>query len=241
MSRSVSAQREPKPSPARPRATPDIDLARLESLPSVELRQLWLAHGGRAKSGGGKSDRGRSVQRRIMVREIAYRVQSRRAGGMDKATARLLKQAVRAVLDGREMSSPLKVGDQSARTPGTRAKPPASLTQDQSHPPLASYASSDALASRPTRPSEPTRRTRSVATPAAPPAPLPDGARIIRVWRGRTYEVTVVEDGKAFNYKGKTYRSLSKIAREITGTVWSGPLFFGLTKQARPRAKEGRS
>ena len=52
-------------------------------------------------------------------------------------------------------------------------------------------------------------------------------APIIAKERGKeTHEVKVLSQG--FEYRGETYRSLSKIAREITGTRWSGPLFFGL-------------
>jgi hypothetical protein len=56
------------------------------------------------------------------------------------------------------------------------------------------------------------------------PAP-PTGMKLIRVWRGEVYEVIV--DGEECTYRGKQYSSLSKIAREITGTQWSGPAFFG--------------
>jgi hypothetical protein len=52
------------------------------------------------------------------------------------------------------------------------------------------------------------------------------GARLIRDWNGKSHVVDVVERG--FLYGGNRYRSLSKIAREITGTSWSGPRFFGL-------------
>ena len=55
---------------------------------------------------------------------------------------------------------------------------------------------------------------------------LKSGARLLRTWEGVTHEVLVVEDG--FLWAGKTWRSLSAIAREITGTRWSGPRFFGL-------------
>ena len=54
------------------------------------------------------------------------------------------------------------------------------------------------------------------------------GARLIRAWGGETHEILVVEDG--FVWRGKTWESLSMIAREITGTRWSGPRFFGLDK-----------
>jgi hypothetical protein len=55
---------------------------------------------------------------------------------------------------------------------------------------------------------------------------LKPGTRLMREWQGRTYEVVVLDDG--FSWQGTQYRSLSAIARRITGTVWSGPLFFGL-------------
>lgn len=59
----------------------------------------------------------------------------------------------------------------------------------------------------------------------APPRRLKAGTRLLRTWQGRTYTVTVTDDG--FIWGGMTYRSLSVIARKITGTAWSGPAFFG--------------
>ena len=60
---------------------------------------------------------------------------------------------------------------------------------------------------------------------------LKPGTRLIREWRGRPIEVLVLENG--FEYEGRRYGSLSLIAREITGTRWSGPRFFGLKKAER--------
>jgi hypothetical protein len=60
---------------------------------------------------------------------------------------------------------------------------------------------------------------------------LKSGTRLVREWQGRTYEVLVLDDG--FSWQSTHYPSLSAIARKITGTPWSGPLFFGL-KQNRP-------
>ena len=57
---------------------------------------------------------------------------------------------------------------------------------------------------------------------------LKPGARLVREWHGRTHTVTVREDG--FEYAGLTYLSLTKIAKKITGTHWSGPRFFGLMR-----------
>jgi hypothetical protein len=63
---------------------------------------------------------------------------------------------------------------------------------------------------------------------------LKPGTRLMREWQGRTYEVVVLDDG--FSWQGTQYRSLSAIARKITGTAWSGPLFFGL-KQNRSTSR----
>jgi hypothetical protein len=52
------------------------------------------------------------------------------------------------------------------------------------------------------------------------------GARLVRTWKGATHEITVVERG--FAYRGRRYRSLTEIAKAITGAHWSGPRFFGL-------------
>jgi hypothetical protein len=67
--------------------------------------------------------------------------------------------------------------------------------------------------------------------PALKSAPrINTGTKLIRLWQGRRHEVLASDEG--YDYRGKRYRSLSEIAREITGTRWSGPLFFGL-KQVR--------
>lgn len=55
---------------------------------------------------------------------------------------------------------------------------------------------------------------------------LSPGTRLMREWQGQTHHVTVAAGG--FEYNGKTWRSLSAIARSITGTAWSGPVFFGV-------------
>ena len=52
------------------------------------------------------------------------------------------------------------------------------------------------------------------------------GTRLIREWQGVEHTATVLDDG--FEYQGRRYQSLSAIARAITGTRWSGPLFWGL-------------
>jgi hypothetical protein len=60
------------------------------------------------------------------------------------------------------------------------------------------------------------------------------GTRMVREWQGQLHEVTVTAGG--FDYKNQRYKSLSEIAREITGTRWSGPAFFGLKKRGSKKA-----
>jgi hypothetical protein len=57
------------------------------------------------------------------------------------------------------------------------------------------------------------------------------GTILIREWQGTAHRVTMLDDGVSFN--GKRYRSLSEVAREITGSRWSGPRFFGLRSQVK--------
>jgi Protein of unknown function (DUF2924) len=68
------------------------------------------------------------------------------------------------------------------------------------------------------------QKTGDATMPAG--AELKPGTRLMREWQGRTYDVLVLDGG--FSWQGTRYRSLSAIARKITGTAWSGPLFFGL-------------
>ncbi|NEK24062.1 DUF2924 domain-containing protein [Sulfitobacter sp. JBTF-M27] len=63
------------------------------------------------------------------------------------------------------------------------------------------------------------------------PAKLSAGAHLVRDWNGRTYQVHVTESG--FEMDGKTWSSLSAIAKHITGATWSGPRFFGLNSKAK--------
>ena len=62
------------------------------------------------------------------------------------------------------------------------------------------------------------------------------GTRLMRQWRGRVHVVNV--EGKGYEYKGSRYQSLSEVARLITGTRWSGPLFFGVKRKDAKRTRE---
>jgi DUF2924 family protein len=64
------------------------------------------------------------------------------------------------------------------------------------------------------------------------------GTRLVRQWRDQTHVVNVRE--KSYEYKGYSYQSLSQIARLITGTRWSGPLFFGLKSTQSVKSPEAQ-
>ncbi len=57
------------------------------------------------------------------------------------------------------------------------------------------------------------------------------GTVLIREWRGVDHRVTVLDNDVV--YRGKRYKSLSEVARAITGSRWSGPLFFGLNRRIK--------
>ena len=72
------------------------------------------------------------------------------------------------------------------------------------------------------------------------PTPSPSfkpGTRLVREWKGEIHEIQILEEG--FAWRGYRYTNLSRIAREITGTKWSGPLFFGLKKRPTGKADHG--
>jgi hypothetical protein len=75
---------------------------------------------------------------------------------------------------------------------------------------------------------------------AEPPRRIKPGSVIVREYAGARHEVFVVEGG--FSWQGKSYTSLSVIAKEITGTRWNGWRFFGLTEaqdRSAARARRG--
>jgi hypothetical protein len=65
--------------------------------------------------------------------------------------------------------------------------------------------------------------------------PVP-GTVLRREYQGINYQVMATADGQ-YEFQGRVFPSLSMIAREITGTRWSGPLFFGLRERAVPKSK----
>ena len=78
------------------------------------------------------------------------------------------------------------------------------------------------LAKTADRGSSPRTRMRAQDRPIA-------GTRLLRVWQGVEHSVTVMQTG--FDYQGRSFASLSAVARQITGSRWNGPAFFGLREQ----------
>jgi len=172
-----------------------LDVEHLAGLAISDLRDLWSKHMGRAAP---------PSQKRLLIRELAWRAQERVHGGLDAETRRLLDRAVRAATKGDVPSD--------GEVPVTK------------------------------------RRSRGAAsTIRASSSDLPPATKLSRVWRGVRYEVYVLEGGRRFQYRDRAYGSLSEIAREITGTRWSGPRFFGMTtregvsdEQSKPGNKQRR-
>lgn len=77
---------------------------------------------------------------------------------------------------------------------------------------------------------------RSKSSGSHPPV-LALGTQLVREWNGKPYRVEITENG--FDLDGKTYRSLTAIAKKITGVHWSGPRFFGLTTSKPKKAPAG--
>ena len=68
---------------------------------------------------------------------------------------------------------------------------------------------------------------------------LRPGTRLVRSWQGRTYSVLVTEHG--FVMDDREYPSLSRIAQAVTGTHWSGPRFFGITRRGSAKLEAARA
>jgi Protein of unknown function (DUF2924) len=74
----------------------------------------------------------------------------------------------------------------------------------------------------------------SAESKRAPTRRASAGTLLIRQWHGISHRVTLLDNEVI--YRGRRYKSLSEVARAITGTRWSGPLFFGLKQRAKEAA-----
>ena len=141
----------------------------------------------------------RSRNRRYLIKRLAYRLQEIAEGGLDaESLARIEELAATTPVRQRRAPRRKKV------TVTARAETqPAETTAD---------AGEETLAKKPAKPRD----------PRLPPA----GTVLTRAFSGIDHAVTVRDDG--FEYAGDNYRSLSGVARAITGTSWNGWTFFNL-------------
>ena len=79
-------------------------------------------------------------------------------------------------------------------------------------------------------------RSHGAAKPTQPISLRP-GTRLVREWHGVTHTALIHADG--IEWRGQHYRSLSVVARKITGARWSGPRFFGLDSHSRAGEGDG--
>lgn len=140
----------------------------------------------------------KGIKQGLLMRAVAWHLQQRRLGGLSAESRRVLKVAMRR-LSADHAGRAAVAGIANAATD------------------LAGDASAHSPASRQESGSDPSNAARVMPRP---------GARLMREWNGRMHVIDVIDGG--FCFEGKTYRSLSAIARRITGARWSGPRFFGL-------------
>ncbi len=135
----------------------------------------------------------------LLQRLLAQLLQEQMYGGFSAKAVRKLDEAAGEVIKDPSAVSP------SAQHLSQQSTCPSNSSHS---PPLSRKAA------RPSRPS-PSRQVT-----------LTTGTRLVREWNGRTISVEVVDDH--FVWNDAPYRSLSEIARAVTGTRWSGPRFFGI-------------
>lgn len=175
------------------------ELAELETLSRDELSARWQKQYGCLPP--------TSVRRELLIRSAAWHLQAKRLGGYSAETRRHLKVAM---ADVSKTLADRRADQLAQKADGvTVALADDACSTSRSEPPTAAEARTGKRSS-----SKPKRRD-------APP-----GARLIRDWNGRTHVVDVIEGGYVF--EAKLYSSLTAITRNITGTHWSGPRFFGL-------------
>jgi hypothetical protein len=78
---------------------------------------------------------------------------------------------------------------------------------------------------------ETTRKLDQLAAAKTKTSPVQPGMRLVREWNGKAHVVTIGDD-KVIRWNDREWRSLSEVAKAITGTHWSGPAFFGLKRKA---------
>jgi Protein of unknown function (DUF2924) len=179
MTRTRSGRAAKRPVAAAPGASSPLDasilsiVANLEGLDLNGLRRQWRDH-----LGGGEPPA--HLPRWLLIRVVAYRLQSDAFGDLDRSIRRILRSGK----------------DDRVGAPFDRRAP---QTRDG--------------------------------------VDLKVGALLVREWKGKLERVMILEEGFAWN--GRTFGSLSQIAKAMTGTTWNGHRFFGLRQGKTPAADVG--
>ena len=146
-------------------ASPDLatQLSAVANLDAAKLREEWRRLY--------RAQPPKGISRDLMIRGLAYKLQERAHGGLNRATLHKLKS----------LAQKLEAEGEGALNGSPSLKP---------------------------------------------------GAKLLREWGSETHSVLVLKEG--LEYRGERYRSLSQIARLITGAHWSGPRFFGVKRAPKP-------
>lgn len=182
------------------RTTIEQKVAALGDLSYAELSAMWVKSHGFAPPKGAK--------RRLLERSISFDLQVKAQGTLSRTARKELKSAMRAYSAGRQLGD-----DRTRMTLKEFNEPGGTLSESEIN-----VGSNTHVQPAPRKPRLPRKATQGVVLSA--------GTRLVRDWNGRRHCVDVGDKG--FIFDGKTYRSLSAIARKITGAHWSGPRFFGL-------------
>lgn len=175
--------------------------ARLGELPSLSRKQLvelWEEHMGKPPPKAASSS--------LLLRAIAYAIQEQQLGGLKRSEIRILDRIARSAGELARTRQAAKTGTAGARGDPVDRNLSADAPDTQTDP----------------------RERRKLPVPPRPAIPtvLKPGNRLVREWHGKSHTIDVRRDGFAWN--GEVYRSLSAVARAITGTHVSGNRFFRL-------------
>lgn len=178
------------------------------------LRQRWRALTGTTAPS--------SFRGALLQAAIAYKLQEQVYGGLKPGTRRLLIRVAAQADHAKRQRQPQGGAGERGQQQERRLPTPGQADADPQPP--AERGGGNAAASRSTvvGPSHGVRHHTVVR--------VKPGTRLLRTWQGKTHEVLVADTGVI--WQGRPYRSLSEVARTITGQRWSGPLFFGLKRRA---------
>ncbi len=166
----------------------------------------------------------------FMRKALCYEAQVKAFGGHSKAVQKVFKASLKTVQNHQSKSSTGVMISETGKANALHSSDynVALLSTDQGSRSIATMENSS-VADTPIQSSATSKLRRR---PPTIPIPRPSvlsvraGTHLVREWNGRTYQVEALDKG--FRLDGKTYRSLSAIAKKITGAHWSGPRFFGL-------------